>query len=241
MGSLIGMTELGWFSAVFTLTLAPTLVIAKTLNTFFLPQLSKVQNNLERYGFRLYLVTVQATLLAGVALAVIFAIAGPALFLLLYGFKYEPAVPLIVWLAVMQSIRLSEAGPAIVATAKAETKNPLMANLTRVLFLPIAWITVELGAGLILVIVLAIVGEVAGIGNIYFDAKKPAKATNKALGCTFVRLRSDTQLSGVGTMDVLLCPVGFTTGKLFLAASLIIMVLSMPDLRKWVRSFYSDS
>lgn len=158
VGSAIGMTELGWFSAAYALTLTPTLVIARTLQSFFLPQLARVQGDDSAFR-RIYPVTVQAALLAGVALAIAFAIAGPAILLGLYGARYEAAVPVLVGLAAMQGLRVGKAGFSIVALAKADTCNPLIANMLRALLLPAAWWAASAGGGVQAVIGFGIVGE----------------------------------------------------------------------------------
>ena len=158
VGSLIGMTELGWFSAAFTLILAPGLVIAKTLNSFFLPQLSKVQDSPEKFD-HFYLITMQASLLAGVLMTVLFAVGGPALLLLLYGPKYMPALPVIIWLAVMQGARMMRQGPSVVAMAKAHTRSPLIANIARGLALPIAFVAAMQGYGITAIVIVGIAGK----------------------------------------------------------------------------------
>ena len=45
VASEIGLVELGWFSAAFTLALTPSLLAARTLQSFALPQLSKAQED----------------------------------------------------------------------------------------------------------------------------------------------------------------------------------------------------
>jgi O-antigen/teichoic acid export membrane protein len=158
VGSLIGMTELGWFSVAFSLAFVPAMVLATSLQSFFLPQLSRVQDDATAFR-RLYLVTAQASLLLGIALAVAFWFAGPMLVVLLYGARYELAAPIVVWLAVMQGLRIARMGASITATAKANTTNPLLANVARVVSLPIAWGAVSMGGGVTAVVGIAIAGE----------------------------------------------------------------------------------
>ena len=158
VGSQIGMRELGWFSAAFTLTLMPTMVFAKTMGTFFLPQLVTARNDGSEFQ-RIFLVTVEASFFIGGVLMVAFAIAGPPLLLMLYGNKYADALPVLSWLAVMQALRLAKSGPATAALSVSATTNPLIANIARVAMLPIAWIGVAYGGGISTVVALGIFGE----------------------------------------------------------------------------------
>lgn len=158
VGSMIGLKELGWFSAALTLTMVPTIVIAKTLDTFFLPQLSRSQEKSSEFSIT-YLALSQAALVSGVMLAFFWTAFGSVLINLLYGSKYGPAVPLLVLLSITQGLRIGKAGPAIASTARADTKNPMIANFCRVLFIPLAWWFVSSGAGVVTVIFLAIAGE----------------------------------------------------------------------------------
>jgi O-antigen/teichoic acid export membrane protein len=162
IGSLIGMTELGWYSAAFTLTLMAAMVLVRIMHTFFLPQLARVQDDEVEFE-RLYLVTIQATLVVGLGIALGFAILGPSMLVLLYGEKYGPAVAIIAWLAIAQGLRVARAGPAIVAIAKGNTTNPLLTNIARVLVLPVAWVAVSMGAGIIELVGLAILGEAVAL------------------------------------------------------------------------------
>ena len=238
VGSVIGMTELGWFSAAFTLTLTPTLVIARTLQSFFLPQLARAQDDEAEFR-RLYPVTVQAALLVGVGLAVSFAIAGPTLLIGLYGAKYAAAVPILVWLAAMQGLRVGKAGFSITALAKADTRNPLIANMLRVALLPVAWLAASAGGGVKAVVALGIAGE--------------ALALTTAL--LLLRRRYGLTLAGTGVPAVasicilaLICVVPYLWHMPLAVSSLMpppeawvgvatlpLLIWSMRELRKWGR------
>jgi O-antigen/teichoic acid export membrane protein len=158
VGSLIGMTELGWFSVAFSLTLPPALVLASILNRFFLPQLAHVQDDDRAFGF-LYPVVIQGVLLVSILLLGVLAILGPSLLIALYGPRYEAALPFVVLLGAMQTLRLARAGPTIVALSRAETTNPLSANLVRVAALPVALLVVWQGGGVTSLVVTGILGE----------------------------------------------------------------------------------
>ncbi len=158
----IGMETLGWFSVALTLTLAPTTVLAQTLQSFFLPQLSKLQEDAAQFA-RMAYTTIEAGFLVSAAQAIGFALFGPAVLILLFGSKYGQALEVLIWLAVMQAIRVAKAGPVIVAIAKGETRNPLVANLVRVAFIPLAYWIVAHGGSVMSVAWVALAGEGAAL------------------------------------------------------------------------------
>ena len=183
VGGLIGMQELGWFSAAFALTLMPTMVIAKTLATFFMPQLVDVRHDNDEFE-RLLLVTIQASLVIGVLLAILFAIAGPYFLILLYGNNFRDAASIVTWLAIMQAFRLAKAGPAIGALSVAETTNPLIANIVRFLSLPVAWVIVNYNGDIYTVIILGIIGEfLAFMVSLLLLRKLPLSLTGLVVPC----------------------------------------------------------
>lgn len=159
VGRVMGMEALALFALAFTLTLTPTLVMAKSAQNFFLPQLSRATgdafDNLAR-------VTVETSLMMGSVLVVAVVLAGPPLVAVVLGVKYTALGPLLVWLAIAQAVRVIKAGPAIVALSKGETTNAMLANIPRILLLPVIWWAAVQGAGLVTLIWIGIAGEVAG-------------------------------------------------------------------------------
>lgn len=236
VGSLIGMTALGWFSAAFTLTLVPTQVLAKIQNTFFLPLLSQILDDHKEFN-RLSLVAIQAGMFCGVFLAIVFTIVGPFVFTFLYGDKYEPALWLLIWLAVMQAVRIAKTGPSIIAISKAVTKNPLIANILRVSMLPIAWIAVSQNAGIEAVVALAIIGEILAFSVSLYLLKKELSLNFSGL------------YGSIFTCSVTLIWIGFSNfmwpantylrfEQIFLVAAVPAMLWSMAALRAWIKSFF---
>lgn len=161
VGRELGMVDLALFAMMFTLTLTPTLVLQNSTQSFFLPQLSNNQDNLPEFT-RLSHVTLQFALLITVVLTVGIALLGPPVVGLLLGEKYYPGLSLLVWLAIVQGIRVAKVGGAAVSLARAFTNNAMIANGARVLAMPIAWVLVTGGYGLMAVIILAIVAETIG-------------------------------------------------------------------------------
>ena len=162
VASEIGLVELGWFSAAFTLALTPSLLAARTLQSFALPQLSKAQEDPTAFAPRAA-ATLEGGLFLGVGFAAAFALAGPPVFLTLFGADFAAALGIVALLGAMQGVRMAKAGPVIVATAKAHTKNPLYANIVRVLALPVAFVLVLRGGGVEAVIWAALGGEAASL------------------------------------------------------------------------------
>lgn len=162
VGRELGMVSLALFSMGVTLTLTPTLVMAKSVQNFFLPQLSRKVESPAPF-LRLSVVTVQAVLLSGLLFCVAVLLLGPPLVRVVLGGKYDPLIPYLAWLAIMQTLRVFKAGPAIVALALGRTGNPLVANIPRVLLLPVAWWVAVNTGDLLLIIWIAIAGEFLGL------------------------------------------------------------------------------
>lgn len=238
VGSLVGMTELGWFTAALMLTMIPVQIVSGTLSGWFLPQLARVQN--EEVSFvRLYLVTTQACLLAGLLLAVGFALIGPGIFMILYGVQYEAGLSVLVFMALMQGVRLARAGPSIVATSMARTTNPLLANVARVSMLPVAWASVYLGAGVMSVVAIGIVAEVFAFAvSLYLlrqrlglplgDLVRPLAA---GLGLiALLGFHEHVWRPSAPSAD------GMYAVQAMVAVALVLAFWSMPALRQWGRT-----
>ena len=158
----LGPVDLGLFSLAFMLTLMPTGILNQTVNRLFLPRLAPLQDDPAAFD-RLARVVVQVGLAAGLAVAVGFSLFGADLVLIVFGAKYAGALGVLVWLAVMQAVRSAKTGVSIVALARGETRSPMVANVIRVLLLPVAWLAVGQGAGMGTVVGIAILGEAIGL------------------------------------------------------------------------------
>lgn len=169
IGAFFTTRELGWYSAAFALSLAPALVITRLLSSLLLPVISKWQNDQARF-FEHYVITMQTCYLSGLASALFFIFLGPQMVVLLFGPAYQEASDVVVWLGLMQSIRIIKAGPMIVAMAKAETKNAFISNLVRAasfsfLLVAVIWFNVSVNS----VALLGLLGEgLALFASIYY-------------------------------------------------------------------------
>lgn len=239
VGRELGMTELAFFSMMFTLTLTPTLVFQNSVQSFFLPQLSKVQEDGPAFD-RLSHVTFQTALLITLVLTVGIALVGPPIVGLLLGEKYYPGLPLLVWLAIVQGIRVAKVGGAIVSLAKAFTNNAMIANAPRVMAMPLAWLLVVEGHGLMALIYLAIGTEIIGFAFSLYLAKSRVKVD---LGPVWLPLLLTSLTLLLIAVDLILYPPenGAILGhahwfQLSYIATALAAIFSMRDVFSYVRA-----
>lgn len=161
IGAAFTMEDLGWYAVAFALALVPSTVVSKVIYMFFMPLLASVQKDPGRFQERATL-CVQSCMLCGALVGIGFLLAGPSTLLLIYGERYAPGMAVVGILGVMQGLRIAKAGPAIVAMAKAETTNPLIANVVRCSGLIMALGAVALGYGVLAVAICGLIGEFLG-------------------------------------------------------------------------------
>lgn len=161
VGRELGMAALALFGMAFTLSLSPTMVMAKSALNFFLPQLSAAKE--EQAFHHLSLTTFEAHFLLGNFLLVSIALLGGPFIHFALGERYADAIPLLTWVAIMQAVRLMKGGSSTVALARAQTRNAMIANLMRVGLLPLAWWVAATGGDLRMVIWIGIAGEFIGL------------------------------------------------------------------------------
>lgn len=236
VGSVIGITELGWFSAAFTLTLVPTLVIGKTLNFYFLPLLSNSRNDRDAFQDT-SLVTIQAAIFCGVSISMFFFAVGESFFLSLFGPKYTPALDVLLLLSVMQAIRNYKAGPSIIALSTAHTNIPLIANILRGLAIPVIWIVASKTGDLVSLVLIAILAEVLGlIVSIFLLKTKIGFQIAPMTPCLFVSfslLSLIVVTEGIGLGDTM----GSWIKIVLSLCALAPLIASMPSLRNWALQF----
>lgn len=160
VGRELGMAPLAIFSMGLTLTLAPTLIMAKSAMNLFLPLLSAAEGE-TRFDF-LASVTFQLHILFGGMMALGVALLGSGLIHVLLGPKYADLVPMLTWLGIMQGVRVFKGGASTVALARGQTGNALIANVLRVALLPLAWWAVARGSDITALLYLGILGEALG-------------------------------------------------------------------------------
>lgn len=161
IGRLLGMEALAVFAMGLTFTLTPTLVLAKSAQNFFLPRLSTAIGTADYPPLALR--TMHSIALAALAFVTLTFLLGAPLVLFLLGDKYADLIPLILWFAIGQGLRVMKAGPAIVALAIGQTANAMIANLLRILALPFAVIAAANGASLLDLLMIGILAEGLGL------------------------------------------------------------------------------
>lgn len=161
VGRTMGMEELAIFSMGITLTLTPTLVLAKSATNLFLPPLSRARAASPEFQ-KLADVTALVHIMFGGGLVIGTLLLGPALTTLLLGHKYAPLVPILAWMAILQGVRIFKGGPSTIALARGQTENAAVANLLRISLLPLAWWLARQNQDMVQVLALAILGEVLG-------------------------------------------------------------------------------
>lgn len=158
VGTFFTMEELGWYSAAFTLTLAPAVLISRVLRSFLFPLLSQVQTDPARLYER-YRVASGLALSASLLLGVGFYVGGPAFITLIFGEKYAPSASVMGVFAILQMIRVARESQSLAAVALGETKNPMVANIARSLSLVAGIFVAARGMGVEAVAWCAAAGE----------------------------------------------------------------------------------
>lgn len=161
VGRLLGMEALGLFAMGVTLTLTPTLVLAKTSQSLFLPRVSRMMRQ-EEGDRRLMRFTIEATMLYGVSVIVFFVLFGDLAIRLLLTDAYAPLSQIIGPLAILFGVRIFKSGLSTISLASGRTLSNLMANLPRVAALGIAYAVLLQGGTLMQVIWIGILAELAG-------------------------------------------------------------------------------
>lgn len=179
VGRVLGMEELAIFAMGMTLTLTPTLVIAKSAQNFFLPQLSVAvgKDSFQKIANRSLQTVTGAALIFLIAMLLV---GGPFLHLLL-GAKYASLIPLLIWFAIGQTLRVAKAGPAIVAFALGCTSNAMIANILRVLLLPLIWLIAVQTESLLHILVVVVIGEAMSVLVAFYLLARTSKLKMSAL------------------------------------------------------------
>lgn len=183
VGATRGMADLAWYGAAFSLALVPSLLAVKVIAPFMMPLLACMRDDRPAFERRSVL-TVQLCTIAGVLVGLLLVLAGPALLIVVFGRRYAEGAAVIGWFGIMQGARIAKSGPAIVAMAAGDTKNPLLANLVRCTGIGLAAIAVALGEGVVAIAVCGMVGEVLGaLTAILLLRRRPGVRVASMLTC----------------------------------------------------------
>lgn len=164
VGRELGMAQFAYFSLCFTLTLTPTLVMASSCQSLFLPQLTKVRENREQFQ-KLSITVMEVGLLITVLMVVGATLVGGPLAYLLTGPKYasiESILSILVPMSVMQAIRVARSGSDLAALSVGQSTNSMAGTMVRVASIPISWWAVIKTGQVMPIIWIAMVAEVIG-------------------------------------------------------------------------------
>jgi O-antigen/teichoic acid export membrane protein len=157
--SNLKLADLGIYSVAFSLTMAPTMMIANVATSLFLPLLSRVQNSPKDFERR-YVACARTVSLLAAMVSIPVIVGGHWIILFIYGGKYEAAGTFIGWLAAMWAVRIIRVTPTLASMAKSDTRNMMASNVVRSLALLAVISIVALGYSLVWVAACGFIGEV---------------------------------------------------------------------------------
>lgn len=180
VGRTMGMGQFAFFSMAFTLTLTPTLVLATSCQSLFLPQLTKQLDRRQEFQ-RLSDVTMESSLVIGLALVLGASLVGGPLAHLLTGPKYASILAILVPMSVMQAVRVAKTGSAIIALAVGKSGNAMIGNSVRVASLPLSWWVAHKTGDVLTIIWVALAAEILGFLLAMYLAARRANVSLSAL------------------------------------------------------------
>lgn len=157
--SVFTMADLGVYSVAFSLTMAPSMFFNNVVSSLFLPLLSRAQASRAQFELH-YSGCAQVLSFAALMISVPLILGGGWIVPWIYGAKYQSASSIVGWLAAMWALRLFRAAPTIAAVALADTRNAMIANITRTLALVGMVAVAANGGNLRLIAVCGFLGEV---------------------------------------------------------------------------------
>ncbi|SEW38318.1 Membrane protein involved in the export of O-antigen and teichoic acid [Aliiroseovarius sediminilitoris] len=238
VGSELGLESLAIFAMGMTLTLTPTLLFSKSLQSFMLPQLSAVKESPKEFR-HLARVSLEASLCFSLVLVLGFVLLGAPVVNILLGDKYSNLIPFLTWLAILQALRGFKTGASVVAVSQAKTENAMISNAIRAALLIPAWYLATRGYSLEVIVWLAIVGEFLGYlasmvllrYRIGLPLRKSIVSAMCAIAVLFVVAVFSWQPFGDGQSSSVISAIALL---LFSTASF----MTMRDLHRYVREHF---
>ncbi len=170
VATLYTMDDLGIYSVAFTVAILPSSIAMRVSQSLLLPALAGVREDAAKYR-RIYRLVQQGLCASGAMLAVMLVVVGPNLVRLLYGQKFAAAGLIVGWLAIAQSLRLLRMGPTVAALSLGDSRNALIANVFRMLGLPLALAAALMGGSLAQVAATGIAGEIVALASCVWVAQ----------------------------------------------------------------------
>ncbi|MCH8822887.1 MAG: oligosaccharide flippase family protein [Planctomycetes bacterium] len=162
VGTWYTMGELGVYSVAFALLQAPKMLITRSASALMLPLFSRVQDDHEAFCQR-YRQSGIALALISSCIAVVLIISAFPLIILIYGEKYSAVNSFLVWLVIMQAVRLLRVVPILAAMALGDTKNLMYSNMWRNSTLSIAVIAAVMDYELMWIAAAGCLGEIIAL------------------------------------------------------------------------------
>lgn len=162
VGNQLGPEALGLFSAALTLAMTPSLVADRTLRSFFLPLLSKAQDDRARFH-DIGAAVLQVITFCSAGMAALLLTFGPWLFLHAYGARYAGGLDVFFWLVLVFSIRLARVSPVTIAMAKGQTGLSMIASAARAAALPLGFFAAFHGSDMSTVVAIGLGGEILAV------------------------------------------------------------------------------
>lgn len=160
--STLTLVDLAVYSVAFSITMAPTTLIANVSTSMLLPLLSRVQGHRDLFVQR-YLTCTKVLAVIAALISILFILAGGWLVTLIYGDMYKVAGECIGWLAAMQSLRVIRVAPTIASIAQGDTFATMLANIVRTSSLLVVLMVAAANLGLPWIAASGFVGEVLAI------------------------------------------------------------------------------
>ena len=194
-GAGLGLAEMGLLAMGFALTLTPALILARSFQAYYLPKLR--QDHSPVLGL--------SALMGGSYLIAVASLA--PLLVPFLGAGFAGLTSVIPLLACLAALRLPKSALATAALASGRTHLPAIANLPRLLALPIIWLSFGWGGGIETLIRVAILSEITGVGiGILLARTTPFPTRDILVASVIAGLVLSDQLS----LATLTCVIGWT-------------------------------
>ena len=181
-------------------------------------------------------VTLQAAILTGaITVAVMTVLSGPVVHYLL-GVRYNDLFHLLVPLAALSGMRICKSGPSVVALARGRTGNAMISNLPRLVALPLVWIVLENGGGLLQIVWLGLGAEFLGYSLAMFLVRKQGVGVPYAAIGLFLAHMAATLAMSLSLDSGYLADWPWAGNYPGLTAVVLLpfLLIAMPDLRHYV-------
>ncbi len=161
IGGEIGMREMGWFAVAASITLAPSLVLARTVQSYFLPIVSRFKDT-DSFDDAVNVMQF-VSIFTNIFYVFSMFVFGSALVVIVYGAEYIEALQVVSLMVLVQGVRIAKSNLSIIAVAIGRTRYPMYANIPRIILLLYVWWQATYGISIQDILYVALAGEVLGV------------------------------------------------------------------------------